>query len=180
MNKKITTAIIFVLSTLTPVLGAELHDPVKSFEQLVENAKQKTESEKPVYFNDFKKKWAKRIFEIHNLEYDVKANDSLAFPALGVIKFDLYFSQSKLVKNKEEAIRAKKFETRNGEGIAHSILNIKYKYNGREWIFTEAEVTEDFPYPDIKDINYSFTEEKIKRKPSEMPQALILYWMNEK
>ncbi len=172
IDRLFKVALSLILFALLPFFASAADDPVAKFEKLILEAKNATNTNSPVYFNEYRQEWAKRRFSVTEITYDVKKTDSLVSPIIGLVTFQLRTIQTYLYPTKEQADASSAFETKT---IASYRISLTYSYKDNTWSFSEG--SREHLSGILKGDIDNFSEKKIRNESTAIPYAAILYWL---
>lgn len=114
-------------------------DPVQSFRLVVEGVQQKATSTMPVYYNHWKKGWAKRKIIISDVKYDVVKTDSLVSPFVGKLDLSVTLQQSSFFLSREQAEVATSFSFDPPGSLNTSECRVQYALQEGKWVIKNRE-----------------------------------------
>lgn len=167
MRSATLACVVFIASA--SAMAQDL-DPVRSFEALLEASQKRTESSQPVYFNNYRKLWAKRRFVVSDAKYDIRKTDSLVTPVLGLVTYRLAVSQTELVEAQEHAQALSAFN--NASPVSYTI-SLRYSLKAGVWSFLDGESRGEGSATG----KFAITRETLEREPNAIPNVAVRYWL---
>jgi hypothetical protein len=169
-------AACFILMINLTVSASE--NIVSSFQGFLAKATMTTETNEPVFENR-KKEWAKRKFNIIDYTYDIKKTDSLVNQIIGVVSFKLIVNSSEFYLTKKDAQLS---QVRDNENQGVYDINLIYSYKGGKWHYLKGYtkiLTKEMIdiFPGLKTKVFDIIEREVKENPHTIPDVAILYWL---
>lgn len=172
ITKLLKVAITALMLSLLPSFVSAANDPVESFEKLILDAQNATNTSTPVYFNDYAQAWAKKRFSVAEITYDVKATDSLISPIVGVISFQLVTEQTDLYSTKSEAESTTAFDPKFESPY---FLTLTYAYRNDAWTYSNGEYENLLGF--LKGQKFDVSAQSLRDAPKDAISSTIILWL---
>lgn len=165
--KKIIIALwMFLLAWLISGCSND-ENPVESFSKFLQKNTKSTNGSIEVYLNGYTNKWAKRMYVVQNIKYDVKKTDSLVNPIIGNAEIILASMQTDLFETKEDAQTNFTFHP-------PTIFSVNLNFNIEKGSWRMVNGT----YLNLPDTHqFSTSPEEIASEPDTIPAAILKFWL---
>jgi hypothetical protein len=143
-----------------------------NFRDQVKAATTATHSSSEPYLNRHHAKWAKRMFQITDLKYDVRKTESLVSPLVGTVMFTLSSTQTQLVADRESAKQSNQYT----DSTDVFTVELYYALQDGAWKMTTGR----YSSPDLPGTSFELNPEKIRLEPDAIPHAALVPWITVK